>query len=264
MNIERRITFIIGNEGIVGWKINRLKTLSSFFYSVIILQNITTTKTTSTESTLKVMSLGCKENDLCQLWIEGSDAELACMVLTDFIAEQFEIVNTFYKHKAHHRKSIIENHPTFHIPFAINYYFERIQVHNGIEKNALISKISTVLNKKMSQRIFEALLKREKISSTGIGNNIAIPHVIIEGIEKPAMFVVRLDKPISWNSNLGEVTLIIAMLLPTPLSAEVVKAFTQITRTMLDSINCNFLTSTTEPEAIKAILFHIMARDNIS
>lgn len=264
MRIERRITFIIGHEGLASWKLNRLKTLTSFFRSVVILQNITIAKAANTEYTLKVISLGCKENDLCQLWIEGSDAELACMVFTDFIAEQFEIVNTFIKHKEPNSKSIIDNHPTFHLPFSINYNFEAIQVHSGIEKNRLISKISATLNQTVEQDIFEAMLKREEISSTGIGNSIAIPHIMIESIKKPAMVVLHLNKPINWNSNLGEINLIIAMLIPAPPTLEMLQAFTKIARALLNPINCNFLTSTVEPEAIKAILFHIMARDNAS
>jgi len=262
MKIERRITFVIGGEGFAAWKLTRLKILAGYFRSVIILQNITKTEASNTENTLKVMSLGCKENDLCQLWIEGSDAELACMVLTDFIADQFEIVNTFHKCKALHNKSIIENHPTFHLPFSLNYYFEALQVHDDIEKNILISKISTAFDNEMSKSLFEAMLKREEISSTAIGNRIAIPHIMIEGIAKPTMVVFHLDKPVNWNSNLGKINLIIAMLIPASPSRNVVKAFTQITRALLEPINCNLLTSTTEPEAIKAILFHFMARNN--
>jgi len=262
MNIERRITFVIGGEGLAAWKLTRLKTLAGYFRSVIILQNISTTEASNSEHILKVMSLGCKENDLCQLWIEGSDAELACMVLTDFIADQFEMVNTFNKRKARRSKSIIENHPTFHLPFSLNYYFEAIQVDQGITKNILMSKISTTFNKTMAQSLLEAMLKREQISSTAIGNGIAIPHLMVEGIAESAIVVFRLDKPIDWHSNLGKINLIIAMLIPAPPSLKVVKAFTQITRALLEPINCNLLTSTTEPEAIKAILFHIMSRNN--
>lgn len=260
--IERHITFIIDRERVAGWKINRLKTLSSFFRSVIIWQNITTTKTINTEHSLKIMSIGCKENDLCQLWIEGSDAELACMVLTDFIADQFKIVNTSHKRSIQHTNSIIENHLTFHLPFPLNYHFETIEVNNKIKKEMLISKMSRILNKKISQKIFEGMLQREGISSTGIGNNIAIPHLMIKEIDKPSIAVLRLDKPIDWGSDLGKVSLIIAMLIPSTFTSDIVKAFSQISRAMLDPINCNFLTSAIEPEAFKAILFHIMAKDN--
>ena len=260
MTIERHITFIIGKGRVTVWKINRLKKLTSFFRSVIIWQNITTAKMSSAEHPLKVMSLGCKENDLCQLWIEGSDAELACMVLTDFIADQFQIVNTSHKCNVKETNSIIENHLTFHLPFSIDYHFETIQVHDGIEKDCLISKISTISCKKLSQQIFEGLRKRESISSTGIGNNIAIPHLVINGVEKPIITVIHLDKAINWNTSIGKVNLIITMLMPEPLSPEVAKTFAQIARAMVDPLNCHFLTRTIDPEAIKAILFHIMAK----
>ncbi|MFT6925142.1 MAG: PTS system nitrogen regulatory IIA component [Psychromonas sp.] len=262
MIIERRITFVIGDDGFAVWKLTRLKTLAGYFRSVIILQNITTTEASNSEHSLKVMSLGCKENDLCQLWIEGSDAELACMVLTDFIADQFEIVNTSHKRSENYSNSIIKNHPTFHLPFSLNYYFEAIEVDDDIGKSILMSKISTIFNKVMAQSLLAAMLKREKISSTGIGNGIAIPHIMIEGITKPAIVVLRLDKPVDWHCNRGKITLIIAMLIPAPASLKVVKAFTQISRALLDPVNCNFLTSTIEPEAIKAIVLHIMARNN--
>lgn len=264
MKIERRITFIIGSEGFATWKINRLKNFTSYFRSVIILQNITIGEATNAEHTLRVMSLGCKNNDLCQLWIEGSDAELACMVLTDFIDDQFEIVNTSHKHNEAHTNSIIEKHPTFHLPFSINYYFEKIQVCSGVDKYSLISKLSTRLNKSMAQVLFTSMLQREEISSTGIGHCIAIPHIMVEGINKPSIAVFRLDKPIDWSSNLGEVNLIIAILIPAPPTHAVVKAITQLTRSLLDPINCSLLETSIEPEAIKAILFHFMSRDKIA
>ncbi len=261
MNIERRITFIIGREGFAAWKLNRLKVLASFFRSVIMLQNITRGGTANTEHILKVMSLGSQKDDLCQLWIEGCDAELACMVLTDFIADQFDIVNTSHKRLEDHCHSMIENHRTFHLPFLFDYHFEMAHVETGIEKYALLAKLSSRLNKKMAQAVFEALLKREEISSTGIGNSIAIPHIMMADIKAPSMAVLRLDKAINWHSNLGEVCLIIAMLIPAPPAMEVVKAFTKLTRALLEENNCHLLISSKEPEAIKAILFHIMARE---
>lgn len=261
MSIERRITFIIDKEGFAAWKLNRLKVLASFFRSVIMLHNITRGGTANTEHILKVMSIGSQKDDLCQLWIEGSDAELACMVLTDFIADQFAIVNTSHKRGEDHCYSMLEKHRTFHLPFLFNYHFEMVHVETGIDKYALIAKLSSTLNTKMAQAVFQALLKREEISSTGIGNGIAIPHIMMADIQAPSMAILRLDKAINWHSNLGEICLIIAMLIPAPPTMEVVKAFTQITRALLEPTNCHLLTSSKEPEAIKAILFHIMARD---
>tara|TARA_R110001583_G_scaffold112917_4_gene263117 strand:- start:4676 stop:5467 length:792 start_codon:yes stop_codon:yes gene_type:complete len=259
MRIERRITFIIEDEGFATWKIKRLKTLSDFFRSVVILQNITIGETTNTAHMLEILSIGCKRNDLCQLRIEGSDAELACMVLTDFIDEQFTIVNTSHKKNENKSNSIIANHPTFYLPFNMNYSFDFIQIQTGIEKNDLILKLSQSFNSYSPEVVFDALLKREAISSTGIGNGIAIPHVMVEGISQPAISVLCLDKKIDWETSLGQVKMIIAMLIPAPVSMDVMKAMTQATRALIDPIKCDLLTTSVEPEAIKAILFHFMA-----
>ena len=260
MKIERRITFIIGSNGFAAWKLNRLKILTSYFRSVIMLQNITMGGSANTQHILKVISLGSHKNDLCQLWIEGADAELACMVLTDFIAEQFEIVNTSHKRSEEHCNLMIKNHPTFHLPFLINYYFESIKVNFSVNKHALLKKISTATNRKIAPLVFTELLKREEISSTGVANGVAIPHIMIPDITTPSLLVLDLDQAINWHSDLGDICLIIAILIPESPSRDIIKALTKITRALLDPNTCYLLTSSTDPESIKAILFHIMAK----
>lgn len=260
MRIERRITFVIGEDGFAAWKLNRLKTLAGYFRSVIMLQNISTGGSANAEHTLKVISLGCKNLDLCQLWIEGSDAELACMVLTDFVADQFAIVNTSHKRSEDEIGSVIEHHPAFQLPFPLGYTFDDIKVHSGISKTALLAKISTHLNHAMAQTVYEAMLKRETVSSTAIGHHIALPHVILEDIRQPSIVVLRLNEPVDWQSRMGNVRIIIALLLPAPPDMNMIKAFTGISRTLLNPDYCHLLTSTAEPEAIKAILLHIMSR----
>ena len=259
MKIERRITFVIGSDGFASWKLNRLKTLAGYFRSVIILQNISTGEAANAEQTLKVLSLGCKNNDLCQLWIEGSDAELASMVLTDFIADQFNIINTSHKRSENYSKSIIEHHPAFYLPFTTDYTFKDITLHSGIDKTVLISTLSTTLNRKMAQSVYEAILKREAISSTAIGNGIALPHVMLEGINNPSLVVFRLNKKLDWHSKMGEIEIVVAMLLPAPPAMDIIKSFTQISRAMLRPDYCHLITSTVEPEAIKAILLNTMS-----
>ncbi|MGR5488675.1 PTS nitrogen regulatory IIA subunit, partial [Vibrio alfacsensis] len=72
--IERRITFVLPEDGFSGWKINRLKTLSNMFRSVVILRNLTCWDSANIEHPLRILSLAGKQDDLCQLHIEGSDA----------------------------------------------------------------------------------------------------------------------------------------------------------------------------------------------
>lgn len=262
MRIERRITFIIAEEGFPTWKINRLKTLSHFFRSVIILQNISIAESANTAHTLEILSIGCKKNDLCQLWIEGADAELACMVLTDFIDQHFSIVNTSHKKNENKTNSIIANHPSFHLTFILNYSFDVIEIDEHIKKSDVISLLSQFFAEPLSGLIENAFMQRESLSSTAVGNNIAIPHVMLREISQPSIVVRRLNRTLHWGSNLGDVKMIIAILIPFPAPVEMIKSITKLTRALIEPYNCKLITTNTEAEAIKAILFHFMSLQN--
>lgn len=263
MQIERRITFIIGSEGFASWKLNRLNTLSGYFRSVVILKNITTGESCNVENTLKVLSLGSKKNHLCQLWIEGSDAELACMILTDFIDSEFEIVNTSHRRASEQSQSVIDNHQSFKLPFPLTYSQDELRSDALQGKYALLSKMSTMLNDKIAQITFEAMLKREEISSTCLGHHIALPHVMLTDTKQAAIAVVKSELPINWHSARGEVTTVIAMLIPSPAPMPLLKAFTQLSKALLDPEFCSLIISTKEPEALKAILLHKMAQTRV-
>jgi PTS system nitrogen regulatory IIA component len=45
--------------------------------------------------------------------------------------------------------------------------------------------------------VFSALLKREELGSTGVGDGVAIPHVRLEQVKKPFGIMARLKHPIS-------------------------------------------------------------------
>jgi nitrogen PTS system EIIA component len=52
--------------------------------------------------------------------------------------------------------------------------------------------------------IFNALLKREELGSTGVGNGVAIPHVRLEQVKKPFGIMARLRHPIDFNAVDGQ------------------------------------------------------------
>lgn len=282
MKIERRITFVVGCDGFAGWKVKRLKTLASYFRAVVVLKNITSMLSCNAEQTLQVMSLGCKKNNLCQLWIEGSDAELACMVLTDFIANEFDIVNTSHQTKSYkkHQKgkgidSELEllNHASFALNFPINFCYQLIDIPDNsntlsksvADKLGLKARVLTSLSKLIDQgrckQLEQAFNDRENVSSTAIGRGIALPHLIVDGIDSATLAVIRLNTPIDWNSPLGDIVCVIAMVLPSSPSKNELIAFTQLSKSLINEEFCQLLTKVDEPEAIKAILLHTMSKD---
>lgn len=257
--LERRITFVIGAEGFAAWKLNRLKALSGYFRSLVILKNITHCKSANAEQTLQVMSMGCKQNDLCQLWIEGSDAELACMVLTDFVAAEFDIVHTAHQNFVDFSNQIIEQHPAFYLPFKLHYNYQDLPSGTELNKNAILMKLTNKLGNSCQENVYHYLQQRELVSSTCIGNGIALPHVMVTEIKDPVLSVLKLASPTDWHSPRGEVTMVICLLLPAPPVREVIHAFTQLSRSLLDESFCYQLTSSVMPEEIKAVLLHSLA-----
>ena len=50
----------------------------------------------------------------------------------------------------------------------------------------------------------EDVMERERVSSTGIGNSIAIPHGKSANVIETTAAIARLEKPITWSSADGE------------------------------------------------------------
>lgn len=80
----------------------------------------------------------------------------------------------------------------------------------------LISDIAAVQYPTLSsQEIFESLLAREKMGSTGIGNGIAIPHGRLTKIERPVAVLVKCEDPIPFDAiDKQPVDILFALLVP--------------------------------------------------
>ena len=61
--------------------------------------------------------------------------------------------------------------------------------------------------------ILSALLKREKLGSTGVGQGVALPHTRIAGTSRPVALVARLTQPIDFESIDGKPVDIVFLLL---------------------------------------------------
>ncbi|BAP58687.1 PTS IIA-like nitrogen regulatory protein PtsN [Candidatus Tachikawaea gelatinosa] len=94
----------------------------------------------------------------------------------------------------------------------------RSGVHCQSKKRALeiISELAAEQIKIPYQKIFDAILTREKMGSTGIGNGIAIPHGQLEkNMTKILGIFISLDQPIDFKSVDNQpVDLLFALLVP--------------------------------------------------
>ena len=61
----------------------------------------------------------------------------------------------------------------------------------------------------------EALLGRERLGSTGVGEGVAIPHARLSGIAAPYALLARLERPVDFEAIDGRpVDLVCLLLLP--------------------------------------------------
>src|SRR5215210_5894684 len=61
--------------------------------------------------------------------------------------------------------------------------------------------------------VFETLLQRERLGSTGIGEGIAIPHGKLPGLSRMFGLIARLDRPVDFEALDGQPVGIVFLLL---------------------------------------------------
>ena len=64
-----------------------------------------------------------------------------------------------------------------------------------------------------SHAIFESLLEREKLGSTGVGNGVAIPHAKLTGMDRMVGVFAHLNKPVAFEAVDDQPVDIVFMLL---------------------------------------------------
>ena len=83
------------------------------------------------------------------------------------------------------------------------------------------------------RQIFETLLQRERLGSTGVGHGVAIPHGKMAGLDRLFGMFARLDKPIDFDAMDDEpVDLVFLLLAPEGAGADHLKALARIARVL--------------------------------
>lgn len=75
---------------------------------------------------------------------------------------------------------------------------------HGASKKRLLEKSAELIAGKIAEvnsgQIFEALIAREQLGSTGIGNGIAIPHCRIPRLQNTTGCLVKLQQPVDFDA----------------------------------------------------------------
>src|SRR5499426_3038027 len=103
--------------------------------------------------------------------------------------------------------------------------------------------------------IFDVLMQREKLGSTGVGNGIAIPHGKLANLNRLFGLFARLDRPVEFETLDGlPVDLIFVLLAPETAGADHLKALARVARLLRDADVARKLRESRDAEAIYAVL----------
>jgi len=125
------------------------------------------------------------------------------------------------------------------------------------KKQALqeLSKRAAELTGLSERKIFEVLIQRERLGTTGVGHGIVIPHGKLSELDRLYGLFARLEHPIDFDSiDEQPVDLICVLLAPETAGADHLKALARVSRLLRDQNVCEKIRGSDKAEAIHALL----------
>ena len=105
------------------------------------------------------------------------------------------------------------------------------------------------------RQVFDVLLERERLGTTGVGRGIAIPHGKLEELDKLCGVFATLDQPVDFDSVDDQpVDLLFLLLAPESAGAEHLKALARISRLMRDAALCERIRDASGPAELYKML----------
>lgn len=125
------------------------------------------------------------------------------------------------------------------------------------KKQALqeLAKRAAELTGLHERAIFDVLLERERLGTTGVGNGIAIPHGKLPTLDRLYGLFARLERPINYESiDEQPVDLIFLLLAPESAGADHLKALARVSRLLRDRGVCEKLRGTDSGDGLYSLL----------
>ena len=118
-----------------------------------------------------------------------------------------------------------------------------------------LSKKAAEVTGIFERTIFDSLLERENLGSTGFGNSTALPHARIPEAKKVSGFFARLNAPVDFEAIDGKpVDLVFMLISPEGSGADHLTALAQASRILKDEATCSKLRQAGSKEEICALL----------
>ena len=134
---------------------------------------------------------------------------------------------------------------------------------NGIlSKKRLIEYMSQYLAAHSSvittDRIFHALLERERLGSTGLGGGVAIPHARVSGITETVAAMITLVAPINYEAADNQpVDIIFGILVPEDGDQYHLEHLARLATILRNQETCELIRNTNDPRKLFNLLLAI-------
>src|SRR5690606_19375871 len=111
--------------------------------------------------------------------------------------------------------------------------------HNGIARTA----------------VFQSLTARERLGSTALGHQVAVPHGRIKDLREPCAAFIRLTEPVRFDATDGRAAnLLFILLVPENATQTHLELLAEIARLMSDADIRHALATETDPAVVHQIL----------
>jgi nitrogen PTS system EIIA component len=118
-----------------------------------------------------------------------------------------------------------------------------------------LAKRASVMTGIHERTIYDVLVERERLGTTGIGMGIGIPHGRIPGLTKLYGLFVRLERPVPFEAiDEQPVDLVFLLLAPETAGADHLKALALVSRLLRDRAICEKLRGTDNADALYVLL----------
>lgn len=132
-------------------------------------------------------------------------------------------------------------------------------------KKQLLLEMSTLAARPTGigdREIFESLLERERLGSTGVGQGVAIPHAKLPGLAGLFGFFAKLESPIDFEAiDDRPVDLVMLLLAPDTSGADHLKALARVSRLLRNQSVCEKLRASADVAELYSLVTEPAASD---
>jgi PTS system nitrogen regulatory IIA component len=112
----------------------------------------------------------------------------------------------------------------------------------------LAERLSQTLDNVSDLELFDQLIARERLGSTGIGSGVAVPHCRLDGLKEPIAALVKIPEPVDFDAiDKAPVDLIFTLVVPSEATDEHLQLLASVVERVHNPDNLSRIRSCNSP-----------------